>query len=169
MALTMYQASVPVYARLLNGLAGCLRKAAAHYGEKKLDETTLLSYRLFPDMFNFAKQVQAATDHARNGAARLAGIEPPKYEEGEKSLADLIARVEKSVAFLNGIKPDQIDGCEDKTISYKMRDREVSFTGRDFLLAQSMPNFYFHTTTAYAVLRHNGVEVGKRDFMGPAS
>ena len=169
MALTMYQASVPVYARLLNGLAGCLRKAAAHYGEKKFDESSLLSYRLFPDMFNFTKQVQAATDHARNGAARLAGIEPPKYEDSEKSLADLIARVERTVAFLNSIKAEQIDGAEDRTISYKMRDREFSFKGRDFLLAQSMPNFYFHTTTAYTILRHNGVEIGKRDFMGPAS
>jgi hypothetical protein len=169
MALTMYQASMPVYTRLLKGLADCLRKAAAYYGDKKYDETTLLSYRLFPDMFHFTKQVQAATDHARNGAARLAGIEAPKYDENEKSLADLIARVEKTVAFLNTIKPQQIDGSEDKTISYKMRDREFSFTGRDFLLAQSMPNFYFHTTTAYNILRHNGVEVGKRDFMGPAS
>ena len=169
MALTMYQASVPVYARLLNGLAGCLRKAAAHYGDKKLDEASLLSYRLYPDMFNFTKQIQAATDHARNGVARLAGQEPPKYEDNEKSLAELIARVEKTIAFVNTIKPAQVDGTEDKTIILKMRDRELTFKGMQFLLNQSMPNFYFHYTTAYNILRHNGVEVGKRDFMGPAT
>ena len=168
MALTMYQASVPVYTRLLNGLAGCLKKAAAHYGEKKFDEASLLSYRLYPDMFHFTKQVQAATDHARNGAARLAGGEPPKYEDNEKSLAELIARVEKTVAYLGTIKPEQIYGSEDKTISFKLRDREFTFKGREFLLNQSMPNFYFHYTSAYAIMRHNGVEVGKRDFMGPA-
>ncbi len=167
MALSMYQASVPVYVKLLNGLAGCLKKAAAHYGEKKYDEASLLGYRLYPDMFHFAKQVQAATDHARAGAARLAGQEPPKFEDSEKSLAELIARVEKTVAFLGTIRPEQIEGSEDKTITLKMRDRELSFKGAQFLFNQSMPNFYFHTSMAYAIMRHNGVEIGKRDFMGP--
>jgi uncharacterized protein len=169
MALSMYQASIPVYVRLLTGLAGCLKKAAAHYGEKKLDEGSLLNYRLYPDMFHFTRQVQAATDHARNCGARLAGLEPPKYDDNEKSLAELIARVEKTAAYLNAIKPEQVDGSEDKTISFKMRDRELTFKGMQFLLNQSMPNFYFHYTTAYNILRHNGVEVGKRDFMGPAA
>ena len=166
MALSMYQASIPVYVRLLNGLAACLKKAAAHYGEKKLDESSLLAYRLYPDMFHFAKQVQAATDHARSGAARLAGQEPPQFDANEKTLADLIARVEKTAAFVKSIKPEQVDGTEDKTVSFKVRDREFTFKGQQFLLNQSMPNFYFHTTTAYNILRHNGVEIGKRDFLG---
>lgn len=166
MAISMYQVSLPIYVRQLGGLAGCLKKAQALYAEKKYDESTLLSYRLYPDMFNFTKQVQASTDHARNGAARLAGLEPPKYEDNEKSLADLIARVEKTIAFLNTIKPEQVDGSEEKTITLKMRDRELSFIGLPFLLTQSMPNFYFHITTAYNIMRHNGVEIGKKDFRG---
>ena len=113
MALSMFQASVPVYIKMLNGLANCLKKGAAHYSERKLDEGSLLNYRLFPDMFTFAKQVQEATNHARN-VVRLAGQEPPKVEENEKSLAELIARVEKTVEFMNTLKPAQIDGTEDK-------------------------------------------------------
>ncbi len=166
MTISMYQVSLPIYVRQLNGLAGCLKKAQALYTEKKYDESALLGFRLFPDMFNFCKQVQVATDQAKAGAARLAGLEPPKYEDNEKSLADLIARVEKTIAFLNTIKPEQVDGSEDKTITLKMRDREVSFQGLQFLLNQSMPNFYFHTTTAYSIMRHHGVEIGKKDFKG---
>ena len=166
---SMYQVSVPVNIRRLNGLAGCLKKAQALYAEKKYDETSLLTQRLFPDMFHFAKQVQAATDHARTSAARLAGQEPPNYEADEKTIADLIARVEKTVAFLKTIKPEQIDGSEDKTIAFKFRGNDVSYKGLDFLLNTNMPNFYFHATTAYAILRSNGVDVGKRDFMGPAA
>ena len=165
---SMYQISVPVYVRRLNGLAGCLKKAQALYAEKKYDETSLMTQRFFPDMFVFAKQVQAATDHARASGARLAGVEPPTLEADEKSIADLIARVEKTVAFLTTLKPEQIDGSEDKTISFKMRGNEVSYKGLDFLLNSNMPNFYFHLTTAYAIMRSNGVEIGKRDFMGPA-
>lgn len=168
MAISMYQLSVPVYAKLLGGLAGCLKKAQALYQDKKYDETTLLNYRLYPDMFNFTKQVQAATEHAKAGAARLAGQEPPKYEDNEKSLAELIARVEKTIEYLNGFKPEQVDGTEEKSITVKMRSGEVSFPGLKFILNQSMPNFYFHVTTAYDIMRHNGVEVGKRDFMGPS-
>jgi hypothetical protein len=166
MALSMYRASVPVFVKHLNGLAACLKKAAAHYGEKKCDESSLLNYRLYPDMFHFTKQVQAATDHARNGTARLAGQEPPKVEDNEKSFAELITRVEKTIAFLNTIKPAQVEGSEDKAITHKMGEREVTFTGIEFLFNRSLPNFYFHTTTAYAIMRHNGVELGKRDFMG---
>ena len=165
---SMYQISIPVYVRRLNGLAGCLKKAQAHYAEKKYDETSLMTQRFFPDMFNFAKQVQAATDHARASGARLAGMEPPTIEADEKSIADLIARVETTVAFLETLKPGQIDGGEDKTIAFKMRGNDVSYKGLDFLLNSNMPNFYFHLTTAYAIMRSNGVEIGKRDFMGPA-
>ena len=165
---SMYQISIPVYIRRLNGLAGCLEKAQALYAEKKYDETSLMTQRLFPDMFSFAKQVQSATDHARASAARLAGLEPPNYEAEEKTLADLIARIEKTVQFLKTLKPEQIDGSEDKTITFKLRGNDISYKGLDFLLNSNMPNFYFHATTAYAILRSNGVELGKRDFMGPA-
>ena len=163
---SMSQISIPVFVRRLNGLAGCLKKAQALYADKKYDESTLLAYRFYPDMFNFARQVQAATDHARNCTAMLAGVEAPKMELSEKSLADLIGRVEKTVAWLGTIKPDQIDGTEDKAITIKMQDRELNMKGIELLLNRSMPNFYFHATTAYDILRHNGVELGKRDFMG---
>lgn len=166
MAISMYQVSVPIFIRRLNGLAGCLKKAQALYAEKKCDESTLLSYRLYPDMFNFTRQVQAATDHARNCTALLAGLEAPKYADNENSLAQLIVRVEKTIAYLNTIKPEQVDGSEGKTITVKMRDREMNFTGLDLLQHRSTPNFYFHATTAYDIIRHNGVEIGKRDFMG---
>ena len=153
MAISMYQISLPIFVRQLNG-------------EKKYDESTLLSCRFYPDMFSFAKQVQIATDHARNCAALLAGLEAPKYEDNETSLAQLIARVEKTIAYLKTIKPEQVDGAEGKTVIVKMRDREMNFTGLELLQNRSMPNFYFHTTTAYDIIRHNGVEIGKRDFMG---
>ena len=166
MAISMYQISLPIFVRQLNGLAGCMKKAQTLYAEKKYDESTLISYRFYPDMFSFAKQVQMATDHARNCAALLAGLEAPKYEDNETSLAQLIARVEKTIAYLNTVKPAQVDGSEGKTVTVKMRDREMKFTGLELLQNRSMPNFYFHTTTAYDIIRHNGVEIGKRDFMG---
>lgn len=166
MAISMYQASVPLYVCHLSGLVTILKKAQALYAEKKYDESALLGYRLYPDMFNFTKQVQAATDHARICVAMLAGLEAPKYEDTEKSLAELIARVEKTIAYLNTFKPGQVDGSEEKNLTLKMRDREMKFTGLDLLLNRSLPNFYFHTTTAYDIVRHNGVEIGKRDFMG---
>jgi hypothetical protein len=151
---------------MLNGLANCLKKAAAHYTEHKYDEATLLNYRLFPDMFHFVKQVQEATNHARN-VVRLAGQEPPKVEENEKSLAELITRVEQTVAFMNTLKPAQIDGSEEKVITLTRRDVSVNYSGMQFLLQRSLPNFCFHCTTAYNILRHNGVAVGKRDYLGP--
>ena len=166
MATSMYQVSLPVFIKHLNGLVGCMKKAQALYAEKKYDEATLLSYRFYPDMFSFTRQIQAMTDHARNCAALLAGVEAPKYEDNEKSLADLVARVEKTVAFLNTVKPGQVDGTEEKPVTVKMRDRELNLKGQELLLNRSLPNFYFHATTAYDIMRHNGVELGKRDFMG---
>jgi len=163
---SMSQVSLPVFVRRLNGLTGCLKKAQALYAEKKYDESTLMAYRFYPDMFSLARQVQAATDHARNCIAMLAGVEAPKYEMSEKSLADLVGRVEKTVAWLGTIKPEQVDGTEDKAITIKMQDRELNMKGIELVLNRSMPNFYFHCTTAYDILRHNGVEIGKRDFMG---
>jgi len=163
---SMSQITLPVFIRHLNALAGCMKKAQALYAEKKYDEATLMSYRFYPDMFTFARQVQQATEHARNCTAALAGVEAPKYEMNEKSLADLIARCEKSVAWLNSVKPDQLDGTDGKSVTVKAGDRELTFTGLDLVLKRSMPNFYFHATTAYDIMRHNGVDLGKRDFMG---
>jgi len=166
MAISMFGISVSVFVRQLNGVAIVLKKARALYAEKKYDESSLLNYRLYPDMFSLARQVQAATDHARNCAALLAGVEAPKYDMNEKSLAELISRVENTTAWLNTLKPEQIDGSESKNVTVKVMDRELKFTGLELLLNRSMPNFYFHSTTAYVILRHNGVEIGKRNFMG---
>ena len=165
---TMYEISVPIYVRRLSGLAGCLKKAQALYAEKKFDESTLMNYRFYPDMFSFARQVQQATDHAHNSTALLAGVEAPKVESNEKSLADLAARVENTIAWLKTINASQVDGTEGKNVTIKMQDRELKFTGMELLQHRSLPNFYFHCTTAYDILRHNGVELGKRDFMGAA-
>jgi len=168
MSVSMYPISVPVFIKHLNGIAGCIKKAQTLYAEKKYDEATLLHYRFYPDMFTFARQVQAMSDHAKNCAALLAGVEAPKYEDNEKSLGELVARIEKTVEFLKSVKPAQIDGTEDKAVTIKMRDRELNMKGVELLLNRSLPNFYFHATTAYDILRHNGVELGKRDFMGNA-
>jgi len=167
MALTMHSISIPVFIRHLSGLAGCIRKAQALYAEKKCDETSLLTYRLYPDMFSFARQVQVATDHARNFAGLLSGQTAPKYEDSEKSLADLIARIEKTVAWLSTVPAAQIDGTEEKSVTVKRPTGEVQMKGLELLLDRTMPNFMFHCTTAYDIMRHNGVEIGKRDFMGP--
>ena len=166
MAVTLSQVSLPVFIRHLEGLSIVLKKAQALYSEKKYDEATLLNYRLFPDMFSLARQVQAATDHARNCIALLAGVEAPKMDMSEKSLAELAARVDSTVAWLKGIQPAQVDGAEGKNVTVKAGDREIQFTGINLLLQRAMPNFYFHATTAYDILRHNGVEIGKRHFMG---
>lgn len=166
MAIGLHQISVPVFVRHLKGMASCLKKAQALYREKSYDETSLLSYRLFPDMFNFTRQVQAATDHARTCVALMAGIEAPKFDDNEKSLEELIARVEKTIAFVEGVGAGQLDGKEGKSVTVKMRDRELNMTALELLLNRAMPNFFFHATTAYDIMRHTGVELGKRDFMG---
>ena len=168
MALTLHQISLPVFIRHLNGLAGCMKKAQTLYAEKKYDETTLLGYRFYPDMFGFARQVQIATDHARTFAGLLSGVQAPKYDDDEKSLAALIARIEKTNAWLGTIQAQQIDGTEEKIVTVKRPIGDVQMKGLELLLNRTMPNFFFHCTTAYAILRHNGVEIGKRDFMGPS-
>ena len=163
---TMSEISLPVFVRHLNGLAGCMKKAQSLYAEKKYDETTLINYRFYPDMFSFARQVQMATDHTRNFVAPLAEVQAPKFEDSEKSLADLIERVEKTVAFLKSVDTKKIDGTEEKSVTIKRPTGDVQMPGLDLLLNRTMPNFMFHCTTAYDILRHNGVELGKRDFMG---
>ena len=166
MALTLHQCSVRLFLRHLRGLATCLTKAKALYQEKKYDETTLLSYRLFPDMFDFTRQVRQSTNHARQCTELLSGVPAPKLEDNEKSLEELIARVQTTIEYLNSVKAEQIDGTEEKSVTVKMGNREMTFTGVDLLHKRSLPNFYFHVTTAYNILRHNGVEIGKSDFMG---
>jgi len=166
MTISMYQASVPVFIRMLTNLKGILGKAAAHAPAKKIDESVLLNARLYPDMFPLVKQVQIATDFARGTGARLSGTEPPSYEDNEKSLAELVARVERTLDFLRTLKPAAIDGSETREIVRPVRGEPKKFTGINYLLQYAMPNFYFHTTTAYAILRHSGVELGKGDFIG---
>ena len=154
MALSMYQACVPVITQMLNGLAGVLDKAAAHCAEKKYEESAFLQARLFPDMFTLARQVKQATDFGRNAP------------DADNSFAELKDRVAKSLDFVKGFTPAQIDGTEEKEISWTAGQRQMSFNGQDYLLHFCFPHFFFHCTTAYAILRHNGVEVGKRDYMG---
>lgn len=166
MPLSMYQASVPVFIRMLNNLAAMLDKAAAHCEAKKIDPAALLGFRLYPDMFAFARQVQVGADHAKNGAARLAGVEAPEFENTEKTFPELIARVKQTIAFLETLKPEQIDGSEEREVTIKRGDTVVTYQGQDYLLNRALPNFYFHFTTAYDILRHNGVELGKRDYLG---
>ena len=166
MPVTMHQITVPVFVRHLNGLAGCIRKAQSTYAEKKCDETTLLHYRFYPDMFSFSRQVQLATDHARGCAALLAGAQAPKFDDDEKSLGDLIARIEKTNAWLGTIQAQQLEGSDEKSVTVKRPTGDIQMKGLELVLNRSMPNFLFHCTTAYNIMRHNGVEIGKRDFMG---
>ena len=166
MTISMYSASVPTFIRTLTNLAGILEKAQAHAESKKIKPEVLLNARLFPDMFALTRQVQIASDFAKGTVARLAGIEPPAYADTESSFAELIARVQKTVDFLKTLKTDQVDGSENRDIVLKMHTGELKFKGEVYLTQFSLPNFYFHATTAYAILRHNGIEIGKMDFIG---
>ncbi len=166
MQISMYQASVPTMIRALNNLAAILEKGAQHCEAKKIDPSVMVNARLFPDMFNLAKQVQIASDTAKAGGARLAGMEPPAYTDDEATFPQLIDRARKTVKFLESLKPEQIDGGEDKTITWKAGENTRSMQGMPYLLNRVFPNLFFHCTTAYDILRHNGVEVGKQDFLG---
>jgi hypothetical protein len=162
----MYQASVPTFTHMLTNLAGILEKAAAHAEAKKIDPAVLINSRLYPDMFPLVRQIQIAADGAKGGAARLAGMEPPKYEDNEATFPELIGRIRKTVAYLETLKPGQIEGSEEKTITLPMRNGTRVLMGMPYLLNHVLPNFYFHVTTAYDILRHCGVEIGKQDFLG---
>ncbi len=168
MPLSMYQASIPVFAQRLDALADVLEKAAAHATAKKIAPEALLSARLFPDMFTFTRQVQVAGDFAKATVARLAGVEIPKYEDTEKSFEDLKARLVRTRDYVRAFRPDQIDGAENRDITFPVAGEKMTLKGADYLFGFAMPNFYFHAVTAYDILRHNGVELGKRDFMGRA-
>ena len=166
MTLSMYQASVPVFVRMLTNLKGVLQKAASHAQARKIDEAVLVNARLYPDMLPLSKQIQIASDFARGTAARLAGAEPPSYEDNEKTLAELMARIDRTIEFLRTKKAGEIDGSEGREIVRPVRGEPHKFSGVNYLLQYALPNFFFHATTAYAILRHNGIEVGKLDYIG---
>jgi hypothetical protein len=166
MTLSLYQASVPVYARRLEALSGVLDKAIAYAGERKIDHSVLLKARLFPDMFALDRQVRTACGHALRGSARLTGKEPTSIEGEAASLDDLKAWIAHTIEVIEGVDPKLMDGMGDRDITFPSGGRQRTMRGADYLLHFSMPNFYFHVTTAYAILRHNGVDIGKDDFMG---
>jgi len=167
MALSMYQASVPVFIHGLNNLSAILTKAETHATAKKIDPSVLVNARLYPDMFPLARQVQIACDIVKGGVARLAGLEVPSFPDTETTFLELQQRIQKTIAFIQSATPQQIDGSETKTISLKVGGKEMSFEGHAYLLRFVNPNLYFHISIVYAILRHNGLEIGKADFLGP--
>jgi Uncharacterized protein conserved in bacteria len=164
--ISMYSASVPVFTRLLKNLDAILDKAVVYADGKKIEHNTLLTARLAPDMLPLTKQVQIATDNAKGCVARLAGVEIPKYEDSETTFAELKARLAKTIAFIESIKPEQINGSEDKDIQMNFGPVKFEFKGLQYLLHFANFNVFFHVTTAYDILRHNGLDIGKRDFIG---
>ena len=166
MTISLSQAAQPVFQKMLGNLKAILQKAEAHAVAKKIDPSVLLNARLFPDMFALTRQVQIATDGAKGACARLSGREIPKYEDNETTFAELYARIDKTIAFIASVQPGEIDGQEDRDITITPGGKEMHFKGAPYLLHWAHPNFYFHVTTAYAILRHCGVEVGKRDYLG---
>ena len=166
MSLTMYQASIPAFVRMLGNLSAILDKAAAHAEAKKIAPAIFINARLAPDMFPLSRQVQIATDMVKGCAARLAGIEVPSYEDNEATFEELQARVAKTIAFLQSISAEQIDGSEERDITVKFGSREFNFLGQAYLVDFVIPNFHFHLTSTYAILRHNGVDIGKMDYIG---
>jgi uncharacterized protein len=167
MTISMYKTSVPIFVQFLTSLSAVLDKASAYAEAKKVDPSVLLNTRLAPDMFPLMRQVRAATDHATNACGRLAGAEMPSFSNTETSIPELKDRIAKTIDFLKGLKPAQIDGTEDKEIKITFPSGATrEFTGQSLLLTNSLPNFFFHCTTAYDILRHCGIELGKRDFVG---
>jgi hypothetical protein len=167
MTISMYSASVPVFVRALANLAHVLKKGEAHALAKKVAEPdALLQQRLIFDMLPLVKQVQIACDMAARGAARLAGVEPQSFEDNEKTFADVHARIERASAYIQSFKPEQIDGSEDRPIHLKMRNGDMDFTGLEYLQQFTLPNLFFHCTTAYDILRVAGADIGKSDFVG---
>ncbi|MGR8941685.1 MAG: DUF1993 domain-containing protein [Gammaproteobacteria bacterium] len=166
MKISMYQASVPVFVRMLDNLSNILEQAVQHTEEKKIDPAVLINARLAPDMYPLARQVQIATDMAKGCAARLAGLEVPVYDDDETTFPELLARIAKTIAFVQSVSPAKIDGSEEKTVTLKLSSQKFTFLGLPYLLNFVLPNFYFHITTAYAILRHYGLPLGKKDFVG---
>jgi uncharacterized protein len=165
-AVSMSLASIPVFEIGLNALSAILDKAETYAAAKSIDPAVLLSERLFPDMFALAQQVQSACDQAKNGGARLAGVDPPRYEDNEKTIAELKARIAKTVTFLKMLDAKKIDRSADREITFPLGPNMGHMKGADYLNHFAVPNFHFHVATAYDILRHCGVEIGKRDFLG---
>lgn len=164
---TLYNASVPVFKQLLTALSDVLSKAEAHATERKIDPAVFLQSRLYPDMFPLVRQVQIASDFAKSVPSRLAGIEVPAYDDTEQTFAELQTRIKNTLSILDGISAAQMDGKESLEIVLRPNTpKEKKLNGETYLLNYGLPQFFFHVTTAYAILRHNGVEIGKRDFMG---
>lgn len=168
MSISMYQAFIPPAIRALTNLSAVLDKIASHAQARKIDPAVFVTARLFPDMLPLVKQIQIASDTVKGGAARLSGQEASKFEDNEASFPELQARIQKTIAYLQSFTSEQIDGSEDKAITLTMRSGELHFKGQDYLTAYVLPNLYFHVTTAYAIARSNGVELGKSDFLGKA-
>jgi uncharacterized protein len=162
----MHSMSVPVFVKTLGNLSAILDKAAAHAEAKKIDPAVLLASRLYPDMFPLTRQIQLACDFAKGTVARLAGQEPPKYDDNETTIEALRARIAKTVDYVQGFQAAQFAGAEEREVQMKIRDQTLTFKGLPYLAHMALPNFFFHATTAYDILRHNGVELGKRDFIG---
>jgi hypothetical protein len=163
----MYNASIPLFVQLLGALAEQLKKADTYAAERKFDPAILLGSRLHPTMWPLSRQVQAACTTATGAGARLAGVPLPTFEDTEKSIADLDQRIKRAITFLQGLKPEQIDGSEARDVTMRMGGKEVVYKGQNYLMWFAIPNFTFHVTTAYDIMRHNGVELSKRDFLGP--
>lgn len=166
MTVPLYQASISPCLQMLGGLAAVLEKAAAYATERKIDPAVLLQARLYPDMFPLVRQVQIATDAAKAGGARLAGVDTPSYPDTEASFEEVQARVARTVAFLEGLDRGRIDAAASRTIAFSVAKQAMSMAAPDYVTGWMLPNFYFHVTTAFAILRHNGLDVGKRDFLG---
>jgi hypothetical protein len=166
MKISVHGMSVQLFITGLTNLAAILRKGKAHAEARKIEAGVLEGWRLAPDMFNFCRQVQLACDFAKNSTARLAGVEPPKFPDEEKTFDELIARVEKTIEYLRTVKAGSVDGSEDRDIKVPLRTRTLEMKGLPFLQDWALPNFYFHVVAAYTLLRHNGVEIGKSDYLG---
>ncbi len=157
---------VPIITRVLTNLRAVTEKGAAHADAKKIDPASLINFRLYPDMLPFSSQIQIATDASKGCLARLAGIDAPRFEDTEKTFGELFTRIEKTLAFVGSVKPEQTEGAEQRAIVIKTPSAELNFTGLTYVQGFVIPNLLFHATTAYNILRHNGVEIGKMDFLG---
>ncbi|AKU21652.1 DUF1993 domain-containing protein [Massilia sp. MB5] len=166
MSFSMYSASIPVFKQILNSLHAILVKAEAHVEDKKLDPNALLQFRLFPDMLPFTRQIQIAADFAKGAGARLAGQDVPAYEDTEKTIAELKLRITRTLTFLDSLPQDAIEGSEARAITTGSGEKTKHFVGQTYLLHYALPHFFFHATTAYDILRHNGLDIGKKDFIG---
>ena len=166
MALSMYRASVPLFVQVLQSMSAIIDKAEAHCEARKIDPAVLLGYRLAPDMYPLSRQFQIAADMAKGGAARLAGVEPPSYPDTETTFPELKARLAKTLDFVQSFTPDQIDGSDERQVTIQGGGNTFTFTGEAYLIHFVIPNVLFHAATAYDILRHAGLELGKRDFIG---